>query len=252
MHKVKLKKQPRRVVTTHKPWFTFFRRTLLVLIAVGLVGGAYVYGGLSSRIEQSKAAQEASQLKKQISEARAQVDEYKLKIATLETGAAVDRTATEEVRIVNKQLKDEIAVLQEEVALYKGIMAPSLGDQGLNIQEMTLAPTSDTARFRYKLILTQVADNKRFIQGFVGVNIVGVKGGEKTVFSLKDLSPEIKDVDIKFRYRYFQDITGELSLPKDFIPEQVQVIAQATGGRNARVEKAFDWAALETKTNVGQ
>lgn len=252
MGKVKGTKQERLVVKVYSPWKTFLRR-FVALILMAVIGGAgYWYGGLESFEKANQADEEIEKIKTELEITSKNLQDAALKAATLESGSEIDRAATEEVRIINKQLKDQIADLQEEVALYKGIMAPSLNDQGLQVQEFTLDPTADTKRFRYKLILTQVGDNKRFIKGFVGVNLIGVQAGKKAILPLKDVSPEITTVDIKFRYRYFQDITGELSLPDGFVPDQVQVIAQATGGRNARVEKLFGWKELEIKTNVGQ
>jgi hypothetical protein len=101
-------------------------------------------------------------------------------------------------------------------------------------------------------MLTQVGNNTNYLRGFVGINVLGVQKGEVTAYPLKELSSEINDVDIKFRYRYFQDFKGELILPEGFTPDQVQVIAQSVGSNSARIEKAYNWSDLENGNNVGQ
>ncbi len=95
-------------------------------------------------------------------------------------------------------------------------------------------------------MLTQVGDNKNFIKGFAGVNVIGTLDDKKVIYPLKDLSLEIKSLDIKFRYRYFQDIKGELTIPKGFTPEQVQVLAQASGNKAQRAEQLFPWQVSTT------
>merc|ERR1712000_635116 len=48
-------------------------------------------------------------------------------VNAMEKGGEVDRKATEGIRQTVKELKAQIATLEEEVAFYKGIMAPSSG-----------------------------------------------------------------------------------------------------------------------------
>lgn len=252
MAKVKGTKQDRLVVVSYRPWRSFFRRLMALLLIVISAASGYWYGRYRGFQIEDQAVAQVERLKEELQQKNVLLQESTLRVATLEKGAEVDQKATEGVRQVVKDLKDQIAALQEEVTLYKGIMAPSATNSGLQIQEFTLDSTSEPQRFRFKLMLTQVGDNNRFIQGFVGVNVVGVLNGQVTSIPLMDLSDDIDRLDIRFRYRYFQDVNGELKLPDGFVPEQVQVVAQATGNKAKRLEKTFDWNALETKTNVGQ
>jgi hypothetical protein len=252
MGKVKGSKQDRLVVVSYRPWTSFFRRLLALLLIVVSATAGYWYGRHRGFQIEDQAVAEVERLQEELQQKNVLLQESTLRVATLQKGAEVDQKATEGVRQVVKDLKDQIAALQEEVTLYKGIMAPSSTNSGLQIQEFTLDPTSDSQRYRFKLMLTQVGDNNRFIQGFVGVNVLGVLNGKVTSIPLKDLSDDVDRLDIRFRYRYFQDVKGELNLPDGFVPEQIQVVAQATGNKARRLERTFDWNALETNTNVGQ
>jgi hypothetical protein len=46
---------------------------------------------------------------------------------------------------------------------------------------------------------------------------------------------------IRFRFRYFQNIDGELTIPSDFTPMEIMVVANATGANKRRLERRFDW-----------
>ncbi len=74
--------------------------------------------------------------------------------------------------------------------------------------------------------------------------MIGTLGGEKEVIALRDLSEDIEDLGIKFRFRYFQDIEGSLSLPDKFEPLEIQVVAQAEGQKASQAERTFGWQQL--------
>jgi hypothetical protein len=61
---------------------------------------------------------------------------------------------------------------------------------------------------------------------------------------LRDVSDDQSSLGIKFKFKYFQDITGELILPKDFSPESIQVVAQADGKKASKLERTYMWNDL--------
>ncbi|MDX1599198.1 MAG: DUF6776 family protein, partial [Marinobacter sp.] len=82
------------------------------------------------------------------------------------------------------------------------------------------------------------------ISGVVAVNVIGTRNDEKEVIALRDLSEDIDDLGVQFRFRYFQDIEGLLKLPSDFEPVEVQVVARSEGKKSAQAERTFDWVEL--------
>ena len=89
-----------------------------------------------------------------------------------------------------------------------------------------------------------MGNNKSYISGVVAVNVIGLKNEEKEVIALRDLSDEIEDLGVKFRFRYFQDVEGSLVLPENFEPIEVQVVAQAEGRKSSQAERTFRWDEL--------
>lgn len=252
MAKVKVSKVYPMKVVRHRPWRNGTLWIAGIVILLLAVFGAYRYGLQSGGTARDTYELERKELRAALSEAEKDQEALRLRVATLERGSLVDQQSNESTRQVIRDLTDQIARLEEEVALYQGIMSPSTGDEGLRVQEVTLEPTSSERRYRYNLMLTQAGNNDQYLQGFVGVNLVGTRAGERVALPLKDVSDDIDDVDIKFRYRYFQDIKGDLVLPEGFIPDQLQVVAQAVGSRSARVEATYNWSDLENRNNVGQ
>lgn len=122
-------------------------------------------------------------------------------------------------------------------------MAPSDNARGLQVQSAELKAMSDKQRYAYKIVLAQVADNKSYVSGVVAVNLIGMRDDKQEVIPLRDVS-ELEDLGIKFRFRYFQNIAGELVLPDAFEPAQIQVVAQSKGKKSSRIEQSFEWQSL--------
>ena len=171
---VKGSKQDKLMVVSYDPWTRFWKRTL-VLAIVGLLGVAsYIFGRYEALEAQEQAIAERDQLQQDLQMAQDEIASYSQRISMLEKGGEVDRKSTEGLRLNLVDLRTQIATLQEEVAFYKGIMAPSSRKHDLRIQKIEIAKTLEERRFRYKVVLTQVGTNQRFISGLAAVNITGV------------------------------------------------------------------------------
>lgn len=167
------------------------------------------------------------------------IEGMRQQIADLELGGVIDDRANEEVRQTIEALQNQIAEQNEEISFYKGVMLPNVADKGLRIERLDMS-SNGQGRVKYSLLLTQVVDKHDFVQGDVDLLVRGQAGEEEKSFDLKDLD-EGKDSDIRFRFRYFQNINGELTLPDGFEPHEVTIVAQSSGSKGQRLEKSFDW-----------
>jgi hypothetical protein len=90
-------------------------------------------------------------------------------------------------------------------------------------------------------MMTQVVDNTNFVQGEVAVNIIGTRAGQQEIIALRDLDEAVTELGIPFRFRYFQELKGTLTVPADFTPQQLQVVMQSRGRNSQRVEETRNW-----------
>jgi hypothetical protein len=160
-------------------------------------------------------------------------------IADLKVGGEIDDKANEEVRHTIESLQDDIAELNEEISFYKGVMLPNVANKGLRIERLDVS-SSVPGRVKYSLMLTQVVDKHDYVQGGVQISVHGQDGDNEKSFKLSELDQE-KSEAIRFRFRYFQNINGELLLPEGFEPREVMIVAQSSGSNGQRLEKKFDW-----------
>lgn len=232
------------VVVPHRPWSLLLARLASVAVIVGLVVGSFVYGRTDGLQHDRVTGAQLNELRAALSEAQESVTMLRQRLTIVERGAEVDREAAEQVRRTNRNLRDEIATLQQEVRLYREVMAPEDNGVGLAIDEFSVEALGGN-RYRFLLMMTHAGSDGTWLEGSVGVNITGEnEQGEREVYTLMDVSPDIDRVDIRLRYRYFQDITGEITFPEGFIPQQVRIVAQVTGNRAGTREAELDWDEL--------
>ncbi|MDX1451418.1 MAG: DUF6776 family protein [Oleiphilaceae bacterium] len=235
--------QDRLIVVKHQPGFWRRLRLQLVTVAVVAAAGGYLLGQYEIRERHERALSRLDNLAQQHAGLRSSEASLRQQVANLESGRAIDERAKLEIQSTIQALRAEVAQLQKDVSFYKNIMAPNSNLRGLQLQKVEISETSISQRFGYKIVLTQVADNKSYVSGVVAVNVIGYTDGSKEVLPLRDIS-ELEELGIKFRFKYFQDITGEMVLPEGFQPESLQVVAQSSGKKASRLEQSLAWQQL--------
>lgn len=225
------------------------RRMILTILAVLVTAVlAYLLGYAVAGASLDRAIDSLERLSSEHQVLKKQEQQLRQTVVNLESGRAIDAQAKQQIQETISGLKDTVARLEKDVSFYKNIMAPSDNAKGLQVQNAEIEETSEDRRYAYKIVLAQVADNKNYVSGVVAVNLIGNTDGVQDVIPLRDIS-EREDLGIKFRFRYFQNIEGELTLPENFVPLSIQVVAQSKGKRASRIEQSFDWSALTTGVN---
>lgn len=241
MSGVRGSQQDQLIIKRYNPWDKARRNLLMVIIAI-VIGVSGYYGGLVDSVDEIQSLSlQRDVLQESLADAEHTISSMSQRVSILEKGGEIDRKATEGIRQTVIELKSQIATLEEEVSFYKGIMAPGGNDKGLRISKIDVIPEENSNRFRYSIMLTQVSDNSSYISGLAAVNIVGIRNGERIILPLRDLDSDVTELGVKFRFRYFQEIAGTLTLPSQFVPEQVQVVSQSTGSKAQRVEQTINW-----------
>ncbi|RMF13652.1 MAG: hypothetical protein D6758_12820 [Gammaproteobacteria bacterium] len=208
---------------------------VIVTLCAAAAGGWWVGAG---QLQTWKSRTDIAQTRAAALEAER--EQLAREVARLERLHQVDQVAIEELRQSLEQLEADRRQMQQDIAFYKGILAPSSGKTGLSIQKFELEQGADERHWPYKLVLTQLGNNKQRINGQVTLSVEGEMEGKRRILSLRELAGTEK-LGMPFGFRYFQEFKGELKLPEGFVPRQVQIVAQSRGKKATKVEKAFDW-----------
>ena len=231
-------------VVSHHPW----RQPLTLVVVIALCAGgalaAYQLGRATSELDDTYLGSV-----ERLNQANlATIERLEAELVEADLTRGVEKEATQALKEDIRVLKDQVAALTEEVTFYKSLMAPSTLAKGLQIADFELTSMEEAGRFRFHLLLTQVETRRDWVQGEATLEVEGrmaETGGSDSatvnaprVLSLTEIG-EDDSYPLKFRFRYFQDLTGVISLPPGFEPERIVVKA---GKRNTQaLTRTFDW-----------
>ncbi|MCH1599697.1 MAG: hypothetical protein L7S70_04890 [Pseudomonadales bacterium] len=239
---VKGSKQEQMVVVPYRPrqrvLFTLF---LVLGVAISAAGG-WAYGYYKTMLTQQTELADQSELTAEIDSLRLENANLRRQIAILDRSSVMDQQANAEVQGTITSLRERVAQLEEDIVFYRQVVAEETEDTGLMIGQLDLDATTDPGRYRYKLVMRQKdADGDTFLVGHVNVNLVGLLDEEQVILALRDISEAEDELDIRLRFKYFQNIEGELALPEGFQPDRVQIAAVSTEPVSKTISEDFGW-----------
>jgi hypothetical protein len=228
-----------RLIITQRPTRKHRMIQAGTVVAVLLIcWGLFEYGryragfdGIAAQLERVEQAKQVSALEKSIDELREQK-------AILERASQIDNEAYKQLDGELGGLRDEILELNKELAFYRGIVSPQ-GDSGaLRLQRFDVSSSGAPHTFHYQLVLTQVLASNGITSGTVNLSVEGIASGVPKSFSLNEIG-DGKGKELTFRFKYFQELAGDITLPAGFVPKRVVVSVDPRGGE--KLQKSYDW-----------
>lgn len=179
---------------------------------------------------------------------RRQVDELHQRVAVLSSAESVSQQANEQSRLTIKLLEEQIYKQQQDLASYRGVLAPSRRHDGLRIKTFEVQATDRPELFRYKILLSRVGKGDTPLEGQLQVSIAGKQGEQDATLDLAALTVGLPDAlpeqPFAFAFKHFQAIPeagrfAELTLPEGFIPREIKVRADVQGEKP--LLRTFKW-----------
>lgn len=238
---VKGSRQDELVIATFQPEQNT-RKRLLTGVALMVVGlGGFLGGWYGSIRTVESLAGEREELRSLLDDNEQTIADLTQQVGILQKGGEVDRVAADDVRDTIRDLRTQVTGLQEEVRFYRGIMVDDDGaEKGLRLNKVEIRPLQDQ-RARYSIMLSQVVDNAGYIAGTVNFLVVGQLKGKAATLELSRLDKQIDDAGAAFRFRYFQELTGDLQFPDGFIPSRIEITVKSSGKSARKIEQTLDW-----------
>lgn len=154
----------------------------------------------------------------------------------------VDSLSGQKLTETIKQLQNYRHQLESELKFYRNIMSPELERHGLTIDDFILAKSKEGKGIRFKLVLTQLGGQEKVLKGQASMRLHGSLNGSAKVYAFRELGA-LNAKDFRFRFRYFQNIEGEINIPEGFVAKHVIVEAKTRGlKKNQSVRKQIIWA----------
>jgi len=167
------------------------------------------------------------------------VEGLKQQIATSRRSDQISREANGALQKTLAEREEEIAGLQADVAFYERLVGATAQRRGLSVHDLQLKPQAGDI-WHFTSTLTQNLNRGAISEGAMTLSIEGTQGGALRQLDWAALRQRPGADGVPYSFKYFQQVDGEVFLPKGFSPARVVVRLQPRGG--ARVEQAYPWA----------
>jgi len=239
--KVKGSKQYRMKVVPHRPFSGTLSIVGTALLVLTTSAAAYYAGQYHLRSSLNHKTREYAEAEKQLDKLRGENEALRLRATTAEQSLTIGEQAGEKVRAELVAKDNHIAELKQEISFYRGLMAPADGSDGVSIGRFSISQTTDVRRFQFKLLVQQSAARHNVVTGNATFTVVGSQDGQPKRYPLSALSAQVDSESIPLRFKYFQNIEGELQLPQGFEPEGVELSLKSGGRKGFNIEQRYGW-----------
>jgi hypothetical protein len=228
------------------------RMRLLLLLLLLAIPAAF-YGGIWWQLRVTQSIEvEHQPMQERLITLEQELDQLRQHLIVVSSGEKVAQQANEQSRLTIKLLEEQIFKQQQDLAFYKGVLAPASRREGLRIRAFELQATDRPMHFRYKILLSRVGKDVKPLEGELVVTVEGRQGGKAVSLQLatltQDLPDQFRGQVIPFAFKHFQAIPeagrfAELKLPDGFAPQQIRVRAEVKGEKP--LERTFKWIDQE-------
>jgi len=229
------------------------RRQRFVLLLLLLAVPAAFYAGTWWQLRVTQSIEvEHQPMQERLSVLEQELDQLRQRLVVVGSGESVAQQANEQSRLTIKLLEEQIFKQQQDLAFYKGVLAPASRREGLRIRSFEVQATDKPMHYRYKILLSRVGKDDKPLEGELAVVVEGRQGGKEVRLPLAELTQDLPDQFrgqvMLFSFKHFQAIPdagrfAELKLPDGFTPHQVRVRAEVKGEKP--LERTFKWMGQE-------
>ena len=212
------------------------RLALVLLVAAALLLGAW--GAWRSFAPQP--ADAARTLRQQA----AAIDALEQEVATLRRSDQISRQANRDLQGTLAERDEEIAGLRADIAFYERFVGATAQRHGLAVHELALTPQRDPQLWHFVATLTQNLNRGAVSSGRLQLALEVTDGGSMRRLDWNVLRQQAGAPGIEYSFRYFQQVEGDIVLPRGIRP--VRVVVRLLPASGAAVEQSFTWSAATT------
>ena len=205
---------------------------LLVLLALGLGG----WGAWRSFAPQPSNARE------QLAAQATQIANLQQQAANLRRSDQISRQANTDLQGTLAERDEEVAGLRADVAFYERLVGPTGQRRGLAAQELKLEPQADPQLWHFVATLTQTLNRGEINAGSLRLALEVTDGQQMRRLDWNVLRQQANAPGIEYSFKYFQQVGGDIVLPRGVKP--VRVIARLQPQVGAVVENSFTWDSV--------
>ncbi|MEQ1512842.1 MAG: DUF6776 family protein [Lysobacteraceae bacterium] len=169
---------------------------------------------------------------------RASSDRLRQEVSTLRRSDQISRDANRDLERALAERDEEIAGLRADIAFYERFVGATGQRRGLSVHDLEMQVQGGDA-WHFVATLTQNLNRGAVNTGRVTLSVEGTRNDRLEKLSWSSLRKQNNAPGENYSFKYFQQVEGEVMLPKDFKPLRVTVRLVPAGG--SAVEQSFPW-----------
>jgi hypothetical protein len=166
-------------------------------------------------------------------------------LARVEIISVADQQEIKSLLQSNKQLQDDLAIANNKLNLYEGIISPELDVTGVKIHSFKIVSNEQNSSWNYELVLMQSQKDRRLVNGSIDINFSIFEADIQKKVTLEQFS---KDPIIdNFNFKYFQTIEGTFLVPVEIVIAEIIISLNVDGDKSYKtqnIEEHYDWRIL--------
>ena len=213
---------PKLAVRPHMPWYWRWSGVVAggVLVA-GVAWFTYDFGLEYAGFRQGEAARLRAQLNETVLKQQGELAELNARTAAAERQLQIERATFVDLQRQVKNLAQENARLQEDLAFFQSLTATGK-DGAISVIRFRLMPETVPGEYRYQLLLVQTGERAKEFNGRLQFVLNLQQDGRKVVLVVPpDSSRPAKEYQVSFKL--FQRVEGMFRISPDAAVKGLQV-----------------------------
>ena len=201
------------------------------------------------QIASQPVSQEARVLQQEVEFLSGELTAIDRRMSRLEARNAVLERETDVLRQANQLLREqetsrqaEINQQQSQLDFFRRLAGTGGSQSGLDVYHAEVLRTDSKRVYQFLLTLTQNIRRASIINGRVRIDIEGTMEDRPVTLYWSRVS-DGDTPEPTFRFKYFQQLEGYLTLPEGFSPTRLRLSLEAANRRNP-VQRSYDWDDL--------
>ena len=194
-------------------------------------------------------APNAAQMQQEIDFLVQELDAVNRRLDRLQARNAVLERETDVLRQANRILREEESARrarldqqQSELDFFRRLAGTGGAQTGLDVYHAELLPTDSDLVFQFILTLTQNIRRASIVSGKVRIDVEGTMEDRPVTLYWSRVSGG-EAPEPSYRFKYFQQIEGYLTLPESFSPTRLRLTLEGGEARKA-VQRSYAWNTL--------
>jgi hypothetical protein len=211
---------------SHHQWVYLALAVFLLALAFG------VWGIWTTWVARDTPTNQSANAQREPSERLSQ------EVSTLRRSDQISREANRDLERTLAERDEEIAALRADIAFYERFVGATGQRRGLSVHDLDMTLQSGDV-WHFVATLTQNLNRGAVNTGRVTLLVEGTRNDRLEKLSWSSLRKQTNAPGEGYSFKYFQQVEGEVMLPKDFKPLRVTVRLVPAGG--SAVEQSFPW-----------